>query len=530
MRRCFTCSAFPPSVRPVAHAVARTPEESAGISLSPPARQLWAAVIILVVLSGLIFRWAEWASDRSLWLDEAALAQNIVEQPVSELARGRLVNHQVAPAGFMLAVRAVTAVAGSDERALRFVPFLASTIFLLSFVWLAWRRLGPPAALAAAALTAWSWPLLRYAGEFKQYSTDTLVALLLFAVAPGLLTHPLTWRRAVALAAGGVAALVFSQPAIFLLAALGTLAWVSAARQQQWPEWRRWTTVGIVWVVFLAGQLSLNYGTGLGDPLLADYHREAFLHFWPPAVFAQVLRTGVFDSWVWLTCAQAWWLWLALLVFGAWMGWQQARAETVFIALTLFWLGMASALGVYPLVGRLLLFLAPLLFWLIARGVRELARGLHGRAAPVVAVLLALPLWPMASDALTEARQPRAPEHLRPVVGQLAQLAHPGDLILVWPHTRFAFAYYWPRMAHGEVAVATAPLNPDVPEPAEQMAAKLATLTRGHERVWLVLTHFEYGEQMNNLRQLIAVLRADYPRVEEFTPRDGSARGLEFSR
>jgi hypothetical protein len=136
----------------------------------------------------------------------------------------------------------------------------------------------------------------------------------------------------------------------------------------------------------------------------------------------------------------------------------------------------------------------------------------------------------MAHDAATEAWQPRAPEHLRPVVEQLAQLAHPGDLVLVWPHTQFAFNYYWPRLPHDNVTVAIANFDPDQPASAVEMAADLVPSMRGRDRVWLVLTHFEYGAQMDNLRQLIAVLRGEYPHVTEFAPRDGSARGLVFSR
>ena len=75
-------------------------------------RRIWAAGLIFILLAGAVFRGVEYAADRSLWLDEAALAQNVLHLPLGDLAAGRLDNEQVAPPGFLLAARGVVTWAG----------------------------------------------------------------------------------------------------------------------------------------------------------------------------------------------------------------------------------------------------------------------------------------------------------------------------------------------------------------------------------------------------------------------------------
>lgn len=190
---------------------------------------------------------------------------------------------------------------------------------------------------------------------------------------------------------------------------------------------------------------------------------------------------------------------------------------------------MTFKLGHYPLVERLLLFFVPMLFWLVARGVDGLATLARGRAAPVIAALLALSLWPMLSDGVAEARQPSVREDLRPVLARLAEQARPGDLILVWNLTHYAFDYYWPRLPHGEVAVQVLVFPPDRPLSPEKIAAQLRQLTAGHDHVWLVARSDDLGTDMENVRGLTAALRQEYPRMADFDPADPSVLGVVFS-
>jgi hypothetical protein len=513
-------------------------------------RRIWAAGLIFILLAGAVFRGVEYAADRSLWLDEAALAQNVLHLPLGDLAAGRLDNEQVAPPGFLLAARGVVTWAGGSEQALRFIPFAAGLGLLAAFGWLAWRRLGPAGGLTAAALAACSWPLVYYANEFKQYSSDALIAFLFFAFAEKIPAAPFSARRAWVVGAAGVAALEFSQPAIFALAALGVMGWVGAAREKRRGDCARWTAAGAAWVAFFGLQLWLSYDTALGNAALYAYHDELFLRLWPVASLAEVWQAGVLDTWVLATAPLTAWFWLGLVVLGVWAALRQAqgrpflqaqheerdevqggaRREIIFIALAVFFTGLASLLHFYPLSSRLLLFVLPWMFWLVGRGADGLA-GLARRMGwtPAIMAALAIGLWPVARGAVAEARAPIAREQLRPVVERLGLLAQPGEAILVFDLTHFAFEYYWPRVKHGDVPVRVARFEKDEPATPAEVAAKLAPLFAEHPaRVWLVATHDDLGAAPDNLRAVAAALREKYPGAAYFWPRDANAQGVVY--
>ncbi len=505
---------------------AQSPVES-----SVPWRRLAAALVVILVFSGIVFRVVEFANNRSLWLDEAALAQNILHLPLRDLALGRLTDDQVAPPGFLLAVKAITLVAGSGEQRLRLLPFAAGLAALGLFGWLAWRRLGPVGAVAATALMAWSWPLIYYSNELKQYSTDAFVALLIFVLAEKMTEQTLTTHRAWRIGLAGVGALLFSHPAVFVLGAWGIQKKIECARQGRGDESRRWNILGAAWVLTAGAVVAANYTAALGNARLAAYHAEAFLHVWPWAAVVQSWEDGLAGTWALATTDSSGWWWLALLLVGVWLGWQKHRRETVFIITAVLLTALASLLHLYPWTLRLLLFLLPALFWLVGRGADGLGRLGRGKAVLSVSAAIVLAGWSLLREAVSEARAPIAREHLRPVVAELARQARAGDVVLVFDYTRYAFDYYWPRMAHTEVAVSDVIFEKDkLPTPA-QMAAKIAPALQGHPpRVWLVATHYELGAGQDNLRGLVAALRQQYPGAADFVPPGGTAQGVVFYR
>ncbi|HTB63239.1 MAG TPA: hypothetical protein VK737_06585 [Opitutales bacterium] len=505
------------------HAATSTPPAKTGSGIG-----VW--LLVAIIISGVVCRGVEYFANRSLWLDEAALAQNVLQASVRDLAAGRLGGDQVAPPGFLLATRGVTVLAGSSEQALRFIPLVAGLALLVIFGWAAWRKLGRAGALAATALLAWSWPMIYYANEFKQYSTDALIAFLLFIFREKFLTTPLSDKRMLALAAVGMAALVFSQPAIFVLGALGIMGWVGAIKEKQWKNFAGWTVIGLVWVAFFALQIWLSFDTALGNPALRAYHNELFLRLWPLDALIEVLRAGVLGTWVVATAEHTWWFWLALVVIGTGMAWRKQRPEFIFITLILFFTALASLLQFYPLTARLLLFALPLLFWLAGRGVDALADYAQPRKwGLALAALLLIAFWPLMRDRVEEARAPLANEHLRPVVARLATLAKPGDVVLVFDLTRYAFDYYWPRVTHAEVSEQIIKFGSDTPTPPEKMAVNIAPLLAAKPpRLWLVATHDDLGAAPDNLKNLITILRAEYPEVANFAEPNSTALGVVF--
>jgi len=170
---------------------------------------------------------------RSLWLDEAWVANSVLAPGLAEMLRYEAWL-QTSPPLFLLLVRGVVAIAGEANLAFRLVPAFFSLASLTLFAALAWRWLRPPCALAALALFALS-PRGALAGaSLKPYASDAFCSLALLATGAAYLAAPSRRRLAAALAAAALLApLSFSAP--FFLPALLLAALVRPARGRRAP-------------------------------------------------------------------------------------------------------------------------------------------------------------------------------------------------------------------------------------------------------------------------------------------------------
>jgi uncharacterized membrane protein len=161
--------------------------------------QLGALVIIVF---GLTLRTAQYLADRSLWMDEAMLALNIADRSFVELMQP-LDYDQGAPVGFLLIQKLMIQALGNKDYVLRLFPLLAGLLSLYLIYRVADRYTSGVAVIPALALFAVSGPLVHYASEAKQYSSDVAICLLLLFVAAGCLgtegspKHCLSWPELV---------------------------------------------------------------------------------------------------------------------------------------------------------------------------------------------------------------------------------------------------------------------------------------------------------------------------------------------
>ena len=211
---------------------------------------------VLAVLLGIALRTVEWARNRSLWLDEYAIAENLSHRDYRELLRP-LSDNQGAPVGWLWAERTAINAFGVNERALRLVPFLASLVAVVLFARLAPRLIGPLAAPAATVLFATSPALIYYASETKQYSSDVACVLGVSALTATLLRRQPNVVRT-ALWTAGCGLLAWCAHPAFVVS--GGAAVVLLVR---WVRVPRALAVVLAGCVLLAGILFADYWVSL---------------------------------------------------------------------------------------------------------------------------------------------------------------------------------------------------------------------------------------------------------------------------
>jgi Dolichyl-phosphate-mannose-protein mannosyltransferase len=481
----------------------------------------------VVVAVGVALRMRQWLAARPLWLDELLLLRSTRDQTFGSLL-DPLPGSQSAPVGWLWAQHVVMRVLGDGEQALRLLPLAFGCASLIVVALLARRVLGPAAALAATCLTACSPLLVYYSNEFKQYSSDVFWTQLVLLVAAGVAARPeLRLRQAAVL--GGVAAIAvwFSDPALLTGAGVfGALGLVALARRQ----WRRLVVLvgcAVPFATSAAIEYVLVLSKRLSDPALLAYWQRTF----PP----RPLAVDSYTPWLRFTVSRLLyrplvlhpgWLVVALLVAGTLaLG---VRNRPVLLALLLpagATLAVATA-GVYPPSGRLVLFLVPTVFvvlaasldlaGLVARRGGLLLRGRlllrAGLAAAALAGLAALAA-PNIGQAAKYTARPGVREDARTVMSYVAAHRGPRDLVLVDRRAGiYAAAHYGPRLGMGSFG--TIDVAPQSAACVPSMTRRLLVSRRAYDRVWLVYVHVrrpslrQYRAELATVGHLATSVRA----------------------
>ncbi len=203
----------------------------------------WTAFFVAL---GVVLRLSRYLLTFPLSADEFMLAENFLDRDPFDLLRP-LDHNQVAPAGFLWIEWAAVQLFGFSERSLRLFPALGAVASIVLFRHVAGRLLrGISLAFAVAIFSVAYYPI-RYAAEIKPYSTDTFVAIVLFAIAVEWWRAPGQVRWLWSLALLAPVGLAISFPAVF------TAGGISLAIA--WSLWRdRRTNVarpaGIAWLAF----------------------------------------------------------------------------------------------------------------------------------------------------------------------------------------------------------------------------------------------------------------------------------------
>ncbi len=467
-------------------------------------RREWSALerrlAVLLLLAGAVLRLAQYLSNRSLWLDEAALARNIITRSARALVTTPLDFIQTAPPGFLLVEKLAVSIFGGSEYSLRLYPLLLGLLSLPLFFAVARRLLPPLGVLVALTMFAFSGRLVYYSSEVKQYGPDVFFALLIVWMVLRLRERGMAVGRTLAMAIAGALAPWFSQPALFVLAATAIVLVVIALRRRDRRALRHAVLIGAGWGA--SGLAALLVARGSLTPFEHEYMRS----FWGEAGFAPFGAGGLallrwpLDSIVRLARdpfgspipAAA----FAGIALGTIWFLGRDRSALALLALPFVLVLIAVVAHSYPLGtdvggftkigparGRLLLFVLPAAFIATAAGVVALhdLGGVRRRVvAPSLGALLVIP--PVYYSI---AELPRRPEDIRPLLERVSAEARPGDLLWVFYGAAQQFRYYELRGEAPRIETVVGSCE----RPYWRRYLSQIDSFAGRQRVWLLFSH-----------------------------------------
>lgn len=482
---------------------------SAGVSLAQ-SRFVVAAVVCLAA----VVRIRMYLADRSLWLDEALLANRMLGRPLGELVAEPLGSNQSAPPGFLLGVGAATSLLGETALGLRALPLLVGIVAVVASAYLGLTVFGrSAAAFTYLALAATSPALVYYSSEVKQYGTDAAATTIALAV--GLRFE--RWRHGTIIAAAtGVIAVWLSLPAMFVMMGIGATLTPRLIRERRVG---RLATLGVTWgtAALGAGAWTIRI-TGDRDGLQSFWERSFapnpvtdpawYLERVMNLVFVAVRGRGPATPGSMPTGLDLVTVGL-FVVFGFGVVIVMRQPSLARVAMTALLTSMAvallaSATDLYPFDARLLLFLSPMVF--LALSAATMRRpGVPAMLTWGARAVIAVSLVSASAYSVREMREPTDHQDVKSVLAHVDAHRMSGDQIVMTAWTEPAYSFHAPSQFRARTSVQI--LADDV-DPT-RFVQELAATAPG--RIWLVGTH-----RLGSLKGAIRLLEAHTDPLDEF--------------
>lgn len=447
-------------------------------------------VIFVLIILGIAFRIAQFASDRSLWLDEAMLALNIANRSFIGLTQP-LDYNQGAPIGFLLMQKLAILAIGNYDWVLRLIPLVAGITSVIMMYKAASIYLHKSGALVAVALFAISSRLIYYASEAKQYSSDVLISLLILIFANKCLQAKVRPMHFIALIIGGIAAMWISHPALFTLIGAGSALLFDLISKKERHKLLWLGTLLLAWIASSAILYFTSLRSLSSNTALIDYWHQSFMPMppwrdlaWFPNVFL-----GMFMNPVGLVGKSTAIIGMIVSIVGLVSIFLNKRKNTILLLIPFLVVLLVSGLQKYPFGDRLLLFIVPLVFLFIGEGIERISLILlkinPWASVGTCLIITGLVFYEPTQLAFQNLSQPNMGEHIKPVIAYMRQHKLDTDYVYIYYSAFPAFVYYAPMygLTKEDYYIGIASRQ----EPGKYLVDMDRYNTGG--RIWLVFSH-----------------------------------------
>lgn len=396
-------------------------------------------IIFCVFLIGIFFRLKGYLVNQSLWHDEATLAASIYNRHFYEMFQP-LLHNQCAPLLFMLSTKFVTLFFGVGEWALRLIPFVGGCISIFVFYKLTENTLiNQLTRILALILFILNFQLIKYCGEFKQYSTDVLVYICAILYFVNLSFENINKRKICQYAVMSIVFVLSAFPAIFVLA--GKILQLVMTLNKK-------TLKNIFLYLLMLGAVSSLYyylilyqNQSVQSTLHSDYWNSGFISF-----NLGLLRKIIEDNLGYFFDFGNDNLLLALLmiILGAILFVKNKNKYIQLCLLSIVFMCLASMGHIYPIYQRTALSLIPILLIFICKPLDFALEKRQKILAIVVLALLMFCFKQYDKKYLTELYQNKyiKMEYGRELMNIMQEKIHSYDYIVVGDASDSEFFYY----------------------------------------------------------------------------------------
>ena len=378
--------------------------------------------------------------NRSLWVDEAMLAENVCRRSLMKLTASRLDWNQSAPVLYLHLVKLLTLVFGNSEIVLRLLSFISYILSLSLLYFLLLKAVRTEWALIGVAVLSGMQRYLYYANEFKQYMTEAVCVLAVLWLYYLYSEEKMKWYTLIV----GTAILIWcANPVCFVIGGILIYEFIDAIVTKKWKDIYRIVVGGVAVLCSFAVYYFYALRSVIASGDMTNYWAEdmfvliphsmgqageSFLRYWDFAAgYGKYYWTVAFFAFI--SC-------FLNLFF--------ERNKYIFvISLTIFVSLVASSLGFYPAEGRLFLFINPLLMIQMMFSLKVISKE---RKIPVVlsGIFLLFLMFKQDGirDYLNDGKIYREDEETRDLVAYLQDGIKEDEIVYVYHASIPAFEYY----------------------------------------------------------------------------------------
>lgn len=323
-------------------------------------------VIGLILLLGFIVRTNLYWSSNSFEDDECRLTITMLDKNMWQMFLP-LGDAQSAPPIFMFLSKILANLFGYKERVLHFIPYVASIASLEFFYNICKNYFSKKlTTVIATFLFSVNLPLISYAFTFKQYSLDVLIALVCINYFPKIDIKSLNIKKLIWLSVILMILPLISLPSLFFIAGLFVLNLIKNYKEKEFYKKSLAICIPFIlimgiyyWNVLLPSKVDL-------DLAFPNYWVNGFWNFTILSLVRIITFNFLFDF-----APNRLMLFIFMLFVWGFVSCildkKDTRKTSYFIAIVLGTALLASLVNIYPMVGRVSLYLTPIFLLFILR-------------------------------------------------------------------------------------------------------------------------------------------------------------------
>lgn len=389
------------------------------------------------IFFGICIRIWQYIHCRSLWIDEAMLARNIIDRNFLELLNPLDFN-QGAPVLFLWITKSVTTFFGTGELALRFFPLIISIIGIILFYFIAKRFLEAPFIALALIFFSLSQQLIYYSQEFKQYASDVTITLIILYLFLRYLENNNNFELILLFFLGSISTFL-SYPSIFIISSISSAFILLKYKKQIDISSLKIAIIITVWFVFFCVNYFIFLRQLSENSYLTSFWNKGFLP----------IPTSIDDVKTWINTLQDFLNFcgfteklqiVPLLMSGIAVvyGIRKRSTPILILAMVFFFAFCAAVLCKYPFERRLALYTIPLFILLSAKGAEVFSKNRNLFITFLICLILISPTFKSISKITKHIER----EEIKPILEHLDSKLKQNDKIYVYYGAEHALNYY----------------------------------------------------------------------------------------